>query len=211
MPYKRVMAALLNRELLAATRTRGVWAAASIHVAALSTFLFVWGDGVPALSGTALDQFTAVQQTLLALLLPWVACRSLGATRNDLAHFAAAMAAHPRHLLATKWAAVCLVTLAVAAAGLPHAVVAHRVAGESALTVAAYLGSLASVCILVASVVVAWMLTATGRLSQWVGATAMVVGVLMVVPDGRGALVAVAAGLGMLAVLAADRRLRYMA
>jgi hypothetical protein len=184
-----------------------------IHVAVLTAFVLVWGDGVPSVAGSVLQQFMAVQAVLLALILPWCGCRCATTTRVDLVSLGAAMAMRPTAVVAMKWAALFAATLVVAAAALPVAVVTHRIAGVPAIDLVAYLGWLAAVCGLVAAVVVAWMLTPAAPFTQWIGATIIIVALLTAVPSESAAIPALvgAAGVALVTVLLlADRRLRYL-
>jgi hypothetical protein len=207
------MRALFLRDLLTIARTPGLWAAAIVHVVTIMAFVVVWGDGVPSVAGSVLQQFMAVQGVLLALILPWSACRCATVTRVDLVRLAAAMAMRPALVIAIKSAAVFAAALVVAAAALPVAVVTHRIASRSAIDLLVYVGWLAALCGMIAAVIVAWMLTSASRFGQWIGAGATVVVLSTVVPSEPSAIPALigAAGVALVSVLLlADRRLRYI-
>jgi hypothetical protein len=207
--------ALVWRALLNAARTPALWAAMGAQVVLFSLYLLVWGDGLPlAGARSTLEQFATLQWIVLGLALPWAAARS-GAVRgrDDVARLAVLGAVPPSSIVTAGVAALAVLLLALAAVGLPFAMLAQQISAVPATELWRTQLPLYALGLCAAALTAACMLVAANRFAAWTASTALTLAVVALVPQGLGGGVALAA-LGAIVVAAlvsgADRRFWYL-
>ena len=206
---------LVWRALLAAARTPALWAAMGAQVVLFSLYLLVWGDGLPLVGARpTLEQFATLQWIVLGLALPWTAARSgVVRGRDDVARLAVLGAVPPSSIVAAGVAALAVLLLALAAVGLPFAMLAQQISAVPATELWRTQLPLYALALCAAPITVACMLVAANRLAAWTAATALTLAVVALVPRGLGGGVVLAA-LGAIVVSAlvsgADRRFWYL-
>lgn len=206
---------LIWRNLVLIVRHEGFLIATTLHVAALASFVLIWGDGVPIWRGdSALVQVVRLDLALLAVILPWVAIRcSPDDSRDSLAQLAAATASRPSRIIAARTAGIGAALLILVVSALPMLVLAQQISALPASMVWRALAPVAALAILVAVVAGAVNMFLAGRLSSWLVATAAtIIAVSAASTTARGAasmLVLATLVAGVLAI-SAERRLRYV-
>jgi hypothetical protein len=108
-------------------RTPAFWVAAAAYVTVLAAFLLVWGDGIPSLAGSVLEQTMIVQTMTLAVLLPWVAARCRPLSRPAFVRLATAKAQPPSRLVIARAVGLGVALAAFALAGLPMLLLALHI------------------------------------------------------------------------------------
>lgn len=212
---ERALTTLVWRALLGAARTPALWMAMGVQIAFLSLYLLVWGDGLP-LAGArpVLEQFATTQWIFLGLALPWAAARSGAAWRRDeLAQFAALGAILPSSAVAASVTALVVLLLAMAAVGLPFALLAQQISAVPAMELWRTQLPVYGLSLCAAAVTAACMLVVANRIMAWTAATALTFAVMFVVPQGiagAAVLAALAVALGAALVNGADRRFWYL-
>jgi hypothetical protein len=209
------MAPLVGRALIAAARTPAMWAVVAAQIGLLSSYLLVWGDGVPLVGARpVLEQFATVQWVFLALALPWAAIRCGAARRRDeVAQMAVLGAVRPSVVVAASVAALSLLLLAVALTGLPFAILAQQISAAPAAGLWQSQLPHYALSLCVAAVAAACMLVIANRLFAWTVSTALTVGLIALAPAGAaGAAVLLTFGALVYAVTVsgADRRFWYL-
>ena len=201
---------LLWRELAVMTRTRAFWVAMCAQLVVLASFIVVWGDGVPMMTGNVSEQFSTLQAALLLGLLPWVAARMVGDGHN-VALVAAVAACAPRHVVVTRGLALVLVLLAVVASALPLKILALRVSAVEVWRGVLDLPPLVALSTFVVAVVIGSVVAGASRITAWLLGTvaALLAGALVSPAQGPALLVAALALTGLIA-MHADQRLRYL-
>lgn len=204
---------LIWRDVAIATRTPALWWAAAVYLGVLAAFVTIWGSGVPAMSGTVFDQFARVQWAALVLTAPWVALRATTGGASDVTVLAALAGASPGRVVTALWLSLTLVLCGFAIAALPMMAMAADVSASGPVEIGQALAPIAALCLFVAAVTTAYMLTAAGRLWGWLLATATTLAASAALPAGSWSPV-VLAGLGGIVAAAAaaraDRTARYL-
>ena len=212
---ERALTTLVWRALLGAARTPALWIAMGVQIAFLSLYLLAWGDGLP-LAGArpVLAQFATTQWIFLGLVLPWAAARSGAAWRRDeLAQFAALGAIPPSSAVAASVTALVVLLLAMAAVGLPFAVLAQQISAVPAMELWRTQLPVYALSLCAAAVTATCMLVVANRIMAWTAATALTFAVMIVAPTGiagAAVLAALAVALGAALVNGADRRFWYL-
>jgi hypothetical protein len=202
---------LLWRAAAIVVRTPAYWAATAFHVIALAAFLLVWGDGVPTIAGSVLDQLSAAQRALLLVLLPWVAGRCGAGSRSFVTRIAAVGAQAPARLLTARAAALVIALGVCTATGLPMLVLAARISAAPGVEAVAAVLRLAPLVVFVAVLTTWCEVVVTDRLAAWIVATTATLTVGVALPAATGsAVLALGAAVGAVAFYAADSRLRYL-
>lgn len=212
----RVAVAFAWSALLNAGRTPALWAAMAVQIALYSSYLLVWGDGVPLVGARpVLDQFATVQWVFLGLALPWTAVRSGAVRRRDeVARLSLLGAVRPSAVVAGSLCATMAIAVAVTASGLPFAILAAAI---STIPLAGLWGAQAPLFALggcASAFASACMLVTGSRLLAWACATGLTFGVVALAPAGAaGGVVLAAVGAVAAAVVVgnADRRLLHLA
>ena len=211
----RALATLVWRALLGAARTPALWIAMGVQIAFLSLYLLVWGDGLPLVGARpVLEQFATTQWIFLGLALPWTASRSGAAWRRDeIAQLAALGAVLPSSAVAASVAALTVLLLAMAAAGLPLALLAQQISAVPAMDLWRTQLPLYALSLVAAPVTAACMLVVANRVMAWTAASAITFIMMIAVPQGlAGAAVLAALAVAAVALLVngADRRFWYL-
>lgn len=205
--HGRSLQVLLWHAGAAVARARPFWVALALQVLVLAAFLVVWGDGVPAMSGSVFDQFAAVHFALLALLMPWAACRLVSAGDAHQRLLAAFAGAAPPHLFAARALGLFAALTFMVASTAPLAIVAADIAALPRSAVTQLTSPALVVAAFVATLVPAVVLLVSHRLVSWAAVTALTVTVASLVDEGPWAiavLVAAAAALVTIAIRVAD-------
>jgi hypothetical protein len=205
---------LVWRQLALITRTPAFWTATAVYVTLLSLFLLVWGDGVPAMTGTLLDQFTTIQVAALGLILPWAAARVALESRRDLTTIAALACCSPAQLIVSQYVASMLALCVLVLCALPMMLVASQIAAADAAHLVRQLPRLLALCASAAGCVS--IATAIGgtRIISWLFSTVALI--VVAGAGGRGIeisllVVAIAAALPAGAAVHANRALKVSA
>jgi hypothetical protein len=207
--------ALIWRALLGAARTPALWAAMGAQAALFSLYLLVWGDGLPLVGArSTLEQFATLQWIVLGLALPWTAARS-GVVRghDDVARLAVLGAVPPSSIVSAGVAALAVLLLALAAVGLPFAMLAQQISAVPATDLWRTQLPLYALGLCAAPIAAACMLVAASRFIAWTASTVLTLAVVALVPRGLGGGVVLAVlGVIVVAVLVsgADRRFWYL-
>jgi hypothetical protein len=206
---------LVWRNIVLIVRHDGFLIATAVHLVALTSFVLIWGDGVPIWrDDPVLVQFSRLDLVLLAVILPWVAIRcSPDAGHDSLVQLSAATACSPARIIVARTAGVgcALVTLVLSA--LPMFVMAQQISALPASMVWRALVPALTLAVLVAVIATAANVFLRGRLSSWLVATAATVVIVSATPTaarGVSGILAIAAVVAVLLVMSADRRLRYL-
>ena len=212
---ERPLLVLVWRALLNAARMPALWIAAAVQIAFFSLYLLVWGDGLPLVGARpVLEQFATTQWIFLALLLPWAAARSGAAWRRDeIAQFAALGACLPSAAVAASVAALAVLLVAMAAIGLPFALLAQQISAVPVTELWRSQLPLYALSLVAAAVTAACMLVVANRVMAWTAATVITFVVMIAVPPGlagAGVLAALAAAAAAMLVNGADRRFWYL-
>lgn len=203
--------ALLWRELILIARTPAVWIAMATQVVVLTLLFLIWGDGVPVMSGTFIEQFASVHAAVLVAVLPWIAARVPASDGHDLTRLTCLSPCAPGRIMLVKGVALMLALMIVVGTAMPHVVLAWRTAapGEAAPPTLATAWLL---CVLVGATSTALMAWGVGRITRWLVLTASAgVSLAMASPAILTALMAGAVVMMAVAAASADRRLRYPA
>ena len=214
-PVTDRLTVLVWRALLTAARTPALWSATAAQVVLFSLYLLVWGDGLPLVGArSTLEQFATLQWIVLGVALPWIAARS-GAIRgrDDVARLAVLGALPPSSIVTAGVAALAVLLLALAAVGLPFAMLAQQISAAPATELWRTQLPLYALGLCAASITAACMLVAANRFAAWTVSTALTLAVAALVPQGLGggvALAALAAILVAALVSGADRRFWYL-
>lgn len=206
---------LVWRALVLAVRHEGFLIAAGVHLAMLTAFVLIWGDGVPVWRGeTVLAQFVRLDTGLLVAILPWVAIRcSPDAGPNGLTHLAVATACRPSWIVGAGAAGTCGALLMLVSSGLPLFVLAQQISGQPASMVLRAFLPVTALAVVVAAIAGTASMFLSGRLSSWIAATVatiVVVSTTSTTVSGVTAMIAVAALVSIVMTASADRRLRYL-
>jgi hypothetical protein len=211
------MSALVKRELTCIARTPAFSIALGVHLSLLGGFLVLWSEGMPVLPGaTVYDQLLLVQSALLSAILPWVVARcGTGERGDDIVVLGATTASAPFHVLLAQCIGRFLALTIFVSTALPFALLAAEMSGGSRLHVLSDLLASFVLCA-AASVVTSWcILACRGRLSGWLFATGVTIGLWWashltpVVPDAWLFITIAAVCIGDLA-MRADSRFRYL-
>lgn len=214
MTDRRVLV-LAWRALLAAARTPPLWAAVAVQIAFFAAYLLQWGTGIPLVGARpVLEQFASVQWFFLGLALPWAAVRSGAACRRDeVAQLAAFGSVLPSSIVSASVAALAVLLLATAAAGLPFALLAQQISALPAADLWRAQLPLYALSLYAAPIAAACMLVVANRYMAWMLATALTMAAMFAVPPGLAGvavLVTVAAAVTAMLVSSADRRFWYL-
>ena len=207
--------ALVWRALLTSARTPALWAVMGAQVVLFSLYLLVWGDGLPLVGARpTLEQFTTLQWIFLGLALPWAGARSgVLRGRDDVTRLAVLGAVPPSSIVAAGVAALSVLLLALAAVGLPFALLAQQISAVPATELWRMQLPLYALSLCAAPITAACMLVAANRFAAWTASTGLTLAVVALVPQGPGGGVVLAA-LGAIVVAAlvgsADRRFWYL-
>jgi hypothetical protein len=207
--------ALMWRALLTAARTPALWAAMGAQVLLFSLYLLLWGDGLPLVGArSTLEQFTTLQWIVLGLALPWAAARSgVVRGRDEIARLAVLGAVPPSSIVTAAVAALAVLLVALAAVGLPFAMLAQQISAVPATELWRSQLPLYALGLCAAPITTACMLVAANRFAAWAAATALTLAVVALVPHGFGGgvvLAALAAIVVAAVVSGADRRFWYL-
>ena len=197
---------LLWRDLTMMTRLHAVWNAVVVQIVALGFTVIMWGDGIPVLSGSPLEQFTFVWRTLLIALLPWIAARCSVTGVSQLSWIAALTASAPQAVLLARIAALSVMLLAAVLAASPLYVLAFRIDGGAALSNVASLAQVVVLCPFVASLVTATIAARSGRVLAWLVAT-MATAIVVLIPLPIVSIMAATAVLAAIGMARAERQL----
>jgi hypothetical protein len=211
----RRILALAWRALLAAARTPPLWIAVGAQVAFFAMYVLLWGTGLPLVGArTALAQFATVQWVVLGLALPWAAVRSGAAWRHDdVAQFAALGGVRPSSIVTASLAALGVVLLAMAIAGLPFALLAQQISALPMTDLWRAQLPLYALSLYAAPTAAACMLVVANRYAAWLMATGLTFAAMLAVPPGLAGgavLVTVGAAVAAMLVSGADRRFWYL-
>lgn len=177
------MRAILLRDLIIALRTGGLSIAIFVHTAVLTTFIVLWGGGVPTLPGdNVYEQQRLVQTGLLTLLLPWAAIRCGAAERGDaLVAVSALTAIKPSRIVIGRAAAQFLVLSVIVLCGVPMMIIAKQMSAlplrQPLFDILPALG-LAAVS---AAAATGWELEVSDRLGAWLAAAAVTIATVALV------------------------------
>lgn len=203
---------LLWRASVVILRTPAYWIATAAHVVVLAAFLLVWGEGVPVLGGSVLQQLAGIQAATLAAFLPWTAARCGSMSRLSTTRASATMAVPPSQLLLARVASLALGLSALALAGLPMLLLAQQISALPPGDVASLLIPIAAMIAFVA-VLTAWCeVLIADRLGAWLAAAGPTVLIFAVfAPAARTAAFAIGSAAGLAGLAAgADPLLRYL-
>ena len=201
---------LLWRASVVIVRTPAYWAAAAAHAAILAAFLLVWGDGLPTLTKSVLEQIAAVQWTALSVLLPWAAARCGSRSRIVTTRFAVLTAQLPSSLLLSRGVALFIALGVCTLCGLPMLILAQQISALPPAAVISHMLRLAPMIGFVA-VLTTWCdVLIPDRMLAWLVAAGATLLTVLLPEDTR--LLALAAGTiaGAAACFAADPLLRYL-
>jgi hypothetical protein len=174
---------LIWHQTIAALRSGAFWIANAVHIALLALFVVIWGDGLPvADGGTNWTQFAALQETALAVILPWIAVRSGGISRPVLTRVALVTAVRPSHVLAARILALVAVLIVVVLLPLPLAFVMQQAAAAPAGVVGASVVRLVALAALAVAAASASMLSAREPLRAWMAAAIATAAAVLVLP-----------------------------
>jgi hypothetical protein len=174
--------------------------AAATEAAVLAAFLLAWGDGMPSLGGTVLDQTLFIQVPLVAAILPWVAARCRPLSPPAVRRLAAVRATPPAPLLIVRAVTISVALAVVALAGLPMVLLAMQVSAApfSAMIVPAAL--IAAMLPFIALLSTWTELLIPSRMAAWLVTTGLTMGVSLL-PAATAAIVFVAgSALGLAAL-----------
>ena len=197
---------LLWRDLAMMTRLHAVWNGVAVQIVVLAFTLVMWGDGIPVLTGSPLEQFTLVWRTLLIALLPWMAARCSVTGVSQLSWIAALTASTPQAVLLARVAALTVMLIAAVLAALPLYVLAFRIDGATALSNASSLAPIVALCPFVAILVTATIAAQSGRVLAWMVAT-VVTAIVVLIPVSTVLTVAATAALMAIGMARAERQL----
>jgi hypothetical protein len=206
-PARAQFVALLRREAIVMARASGVWVAAGFHVACLTVFVAVWGDGMPIHGGgTVFEQMLTLETGLLSLLLPWAAVRcGVPAQGDPLVAIALATGSTPSRLVLVKCLALAAVLTGIAASGLPLLMIARQVPGLALGEAAAAVWPLAALAPFAAALAVFAALALDDRLLGWLVAAGVCVVATQTVPLHGASASAYLAGAAVMTWIAARR------
>lgn len=201
-------------ELIIIGRTSSFWLAAAAYVSALALFVIIWGDGVPMVgAGPVWDQFSAVQVSLLVVLLPWTATRCVTMRRKrDITVLAVVLASRPSMLVLARCMALGAALLMLALTALPLAIVMQQIAAVPSTAIARELIPLIGLSLFVAVVATGCMLAFAHPLLAWVSASAVTFvasRVMALTTASTPVWVGIAFGAAVLLAVNADSRLAY--
>jgi len=205
---------LMWRDLAVVVRHGGFLAATAAHLAVLTAFVLIWGDGVPVLREyTVLEQLTRLDLALLSVMLPWVALRcSLDEGRNGFVRLAAATARKPSSVIVARTGGLGGALVTVALSALPLFVLGQQISAVSVSSLASAMAPLIAISVLAAVIATGAKVLVRGRLSSWLAATAATVIAAGASPIEGGVLRNLVLAIAVAGVLAmyVDRRLRYL-
>lgn len=198
----------LWREIALVTRMRAPWIAMAVQALLLTAVITIWGDGVPAVSGTFDQQFARVHFAFLLLMLPWLAARCSGPA-DQIAVLAAITATSPRRIVLARSVALLLVLATTSLSALPLYVIAFRIAD---VTMTDYLPPAAGAVALAAcaSVVVTTSVArGSSRMTAWLTSASALFILLALAPSSSvvPALLLLSLVAGVFAVRAAEEQL----
>ncbi len=202
---------LVWRASVLIVRTPAYWTATAMQALVLAAFLLAWGDGVPTIDGSVLQQLSGVQMVLLAIVLPWTAARCGSRQREAITRESATAAILPSRLLLARAAGLTLALAVCTLGGLPMLLLAQQVAAATPGDVLATLLPAAGLVGFVA-VLTTWCDVLIGdRMLAWLVAAAATLLLILLPAPGRTALIALGVLAGVTAIsAAADSLLRYL-
>ena len=206
---------VLVRDTTIGMRTRAFAAALAVHAALLAAFILLWDGGVPMLPGANVyEQQRLVQGILLACLLPWAAVRCAPSDRGDEMVLLSAFAAErPSRIVTAQFAARLVLLTTVVLGGLPLMLIAHDLAAESLVRVAADLAPSLGLAVVASASSLWWTLIHPDRLVSWLGATASTIATVALVgvlfPPGMKAAGLLATGAAGVAIVAGRANLSF--
>jgi hypothetical protein len=166
------MYALAWSELVSFWRAGAFWAAITVHVSLLFSFILVWGDGLPIVNGgTNWQQFNTVQFAILTVLFPWIAARCSPLQGYDLVMLSLVTATSPSRLLVARWLAAWAALLGVMLMALPAMLLMQQIAIAPFMSVATCLGVAVALAGLAAAITSGCMAMFDRTLHGWVAAT----------------------------------------
>lgn len=202
---------LRSRAAIVIMRTPAYWVASAAHAMLLGAFLLVWGDGLPSLTGSVLQQTMTIQAIGLAVLLPWTAARCrplsrpaivrLATVRLATVRLASVRALPPSRLVIARAAGIAMALAGIALAGLPMLLLALQI---SAAPFRAMMIPAAAVVAMIpfVAVMATWCeLLIARRLTGWLVAAGLTVAIALA-PTSTGTplfVIGAAAGLAALA------------
>ena len=205
-----MIAWLLWRDLAMMTRLQAVWIAVAAQILVLAFTVIMWGDGIPVLAGSPLEQFAFVWRTMLIAILPWIAARCSVAGASQICWTAALTGSAPQMVLHARVAALSVMLSAAVVAALPLYVLAFRIGGGGEASIASGLASMFALCPFAATVVTAVLAARGGRVMAWLIATVATATVVLVpVPGGTFFVLAATAGVLAFSTARAERQLAF--
>lgn len=174
----------MPRAFTLAARRRGPLAAAAVHAALATAFLWAWGgvDRLPFLRGADLyAQLLTVQAAFMAVAAPWLAARiTWGDSRDEIPRLSRQYGMGAGLMSRQRLGAVLAWTVLVQLAGLPAAIEAQQMTATDPAT--ALTGQLAVLAIGMCSAGLSWMVAmrTDSAMVQWLAPAAAVVVALVV-------------------------------
>jgi len=207
---------LIWRELIIIGRTPSFWLAAAVYVSVLTLFVVIWGDGLPIVgAGPVWDQFSAVQLSVLLVLLPWTATRCVTTRRRrDLRVLAIVTASRPAELILARCIALGAALLVLVLTALPIAIVMQQIAAIPFSAIATALLPLLGLSLFVAVAATGFMLAFANPLPAWLITSAVTVvasRTVALTPASTPVWIGIALGAALLLTMNADSRLAYQA
>lgn len=181
-------------------RTRAFWVAAAVHAAVLTAFLLAWGDGMPSLDGSVLQQTMLIQTMTLAVVLPWVAARCRSLSRPAVVRLAAVKAQPPSRLVIARAAGTAAALSGLALAGLPLVLIGLQISAApfSAMMIPA--APIVAMIPFVAVLAVWRELLIANRMTGWLIITTLTVSVALVPAPAAAMLYGLGAAAGIAAL-----------
>jgi hypothetical protein len=200
---------LVWRDLTIITRVRAGWIAVAAQTLLLSAVITLWGDGIPVLTGTGLEQLARIHFALSLPLLPWLAARCSPGGGGQFALLAAITASSPLVVVCARVISLILILSMALVTTLPLYVIAVRMTdgtvGES------WIGLANLIALVVFASVAVTMSIARGRsrVAAWLETTALAAAVFaLVASPSVGPILLLLAGLaGVAGGLSAERQL----
>lgn len=204
------MRALAWRQLMVATRLPAVWAAAGFHIAVLTAYVFVWGNGIPVAGARSpFSQFVSAQTVVLLAVLPWVAARCAPVHERGLVSRVAVLAAcTPAHVITGAALGLAAVVSVVALTGLPLAMLSQQIADGPAIDLAAAQLRVAALGACAATLTLAAVALSRSRIGGWLIATGSTALAAWLAPSGAVGALALAAAAAIITVGLAQRAQR---
>ena len=173
---------LLWRDLTIFTRIRALWIVMATQTLFLSAVLTMWGDGIPALTGSIVEQFARVHFALSLPLLPWIAARCSNSRQNEFAVLAAATATSPFAVIAARAISLIVVLTITSLTTLPLYLIAVRMTNGAPGDAGMVLTNLLVLLVFVSVVITVSLANGRSRMIAWVGTTTLAIVITALAP-----------------------------